>query len=103
MHQHPPKIPLLRSTSSAKASHVEASRGRIVLGIVESFRARAVSALFSCGSEELGELDRLADHRPVARVDVDKVKVLGLGELGYVTGADPLLSLGGSELRAYEH
>jgi hypothetical protein len=27
--QHPPKIPLFRSTSSANASHVDASSGRI--------------------------------------------------------------------------
>jgi hypothetical protein len=33
MHQHPPKIPLLRSTSSANAGHVEASRGRVVYAI----------------------------------------------------------------------
>ena len=33
MHQQPPKIPLLRSTSSAKASQVESSRGRVVNGI----------------------------------------------------------------------
>jgi hypothetical protein len=39
MYQHPPKIPLLRSASSAKASQVEASRGWVVNGIVESFRA----------------------------------------------------------------
>jgi hypothetical protein len=51
-----------------------------------------MSVLGSRCSKEPGEFDRLADHRPVARVDVDEVKVLGLGELGHVTGADPLLS-----------
>src|SRR5690348_13612668 len=35
-----PKIPLFRSTSFAKASGVEASSGRIVYDIIESFRAR---------------------------------------------------------------
>ena len=30
MHQQPPKIPLLRSTNSAKAGHDEASRARAV-------------------------------------------------------------------------
>ncbi len=53
--------------------------------------------------EEPGELDRLGDHRPVARVDVDELKVLGLGELGHVTGADPLPRLGGGEFGAHEH
>src|SRR6266702_7627623 len=52
--------------------------------------------------KEPGEFDRFADHGPVARVDVGEVKVLGLGELGHVTGADPLLSLGGGEFGAYE-
>jgi hypothetical protein len=42
MHQHPPKIPLLRSTSSAKAAHIEASRGRIVYDILESFARTAI-------------------------------------------------------------
>ncbi len=31
------------------------------------------------------------------------VKVLGLGELGHLTRADPLLSLGGGEFGAHEH
>src|SRR6266536_4464890 len=63
----------------------------------------AMSVLGSRCGKEPGEFDRLADHRPVARVDVDEVKVLSLGELGHVTGADPLLSLGGGEFGAHEH
>jgi hypothetical protein len=39
----------------------------------------------------------------VARVDVHEVDVVGLGELGDVTGADPLLSLGGGEFGAHEY
>jgi hypothetical protein len=53
--------------------------------------------------KEPGEFCRLADHRPVARVDVDKLKVLGLGELGHLTAVDPLLSLGGREFGAHEY
>src|SRR5208282_4558451 len=90
MHQHPPKIPLLRSTSSAKASQVEASRGWVVNGIVESFRAWVLLSSWLTGlmggnddklsgpawavrsvlirhfGQEPGEFVRLAEHRPVA-------------------------------------
>jgi hypothetical protein len=53
--------------------------------------------------QEPGEFDRFADHRPVARVDADKLKVPGLGEFRHVTGADPVLSLGRGEFGAHEH
>jgi hypothetical protein len=55
----------------------------------------AVSVLGSRCGKDAGECDRLADHRLVVRVDVDEVKVLGLGELGHVTGVNPSSGLGG--------
>src|SRR5215467_2117272 len=46
MHQQPPKIPLLRSTSSANACHVEESSGRTVYAncVSESFRMPAMAS-----------------------------------------------------------
>src|SRR4029434_6086332 len=47
-----------------------------------SVRERASVLSRSCFKEP-GELDRFGKHRPMARVDVDEVEVLGLGEFGH--------------------
>src|SRR4051812_15892468 len=98
MHQHPPKMPLLRSTSSAKASQVESSSGRTVYDT-----SNASGDRLRRFGEQLGQGHGLGEHRPVTGVDVDEVETLGTGQLGQIAAVDPLLGLCGTELRAHEH
>src|SRR5215472_4920111 len=49
MHQQPPKTPLLRSTTSAKASQVEASSGRTQYAICSVIDSRIEAARLASG------------------------------------------------------
>src|SRR5215469_16744593 len=49
MHQQPPKTPLLRSTTSAKASQVEASRGRTQYAICSVIDSSIEAARLATG------------------------------------------------------
>src|SRR5579862_7766086 len=83
-------MPLLRSTSSANASQVPASSGRVV---------RGNAAASGCGpGQQPGELGRPRQHGPVARIDVHVRHVLGPGEFGHFARRDPLPRLVRAEL-----
>src|SRR6266568_2060672 len=72
MHQQPPKIPLLRSVSSANAAQVDAPSGRTVyrIALPPSVSAAARSGLRGRLGQQAREPGRCADHGPVTGIDV---------------------------------
>src|SRR5579884_2629523 len=109
-HQHPPKIPLLRSTSSANAGQVEESSGRTVYEVcpvccvccVFGVIAPSCSRLVGRRREEPGQLGGPGENRPMARVDVDELDVLRVGQFRHLAGRDPLARLGRGEFGAHD-
>src|SRR3954462_11697624 len=98
MHQHPPKIPLLRSTRSAKAAHVEAFSGRTRYDVVDSIRAVTPRRP---PRPEAGRARSAWSPWASGGSRCHEFEVLGLGEFGHVTGADPGPGLIGAELRTH--
>src|SRR5258708_14804098 len=105
MHQQPPKIPLLRSVSSANAAQVDAPSGRTVyrIALPPSVSAAARSGLRGRLGQQAREPGRCADHGPVTGIDVGKRDIAAFRQLGHLALADPFPGLGRGELRADHH